>query len=263
MARGYERDREGICQGLDRPVQHRASEVLRSTTHKRELPSRHGADGLQQSLLSLQAGAGNRTVSAVVAQLAAARNAEKLGAGRLNEAMIQRVKVSDDHVGDDLRHPQAARLFTEETMDWWNDLERPKKAAKITDWTTAQVRTGRVNIAYEQLRNTTLKSAQSLRTWLGKDAEEYMYVHKGTNIYTGGRDREKLPHPTLVGGDPDVKCAGTMLLDLGKRTVRITNESGHFRPRSVASGTVTLVQGLLPKPSGKGQAPWKVETREV
>ena len=34
----------------------------------------------------------------------------------------------------------------------------------------------------EQLQNTTLKSAQGLRAWLGTQAHEHMYVHLGSNI---------------------------------------------------------------------------------
>ena len=218
-----------------------------------------GSEPVQRLLLSWQQTAGNRAVSGLVQQLARRPGAEQLGPARSVTAMVQRIKVADDHVGDDLRHPQAARLFTEETMDWWESLGKPKQVTR--NWTTEKVRAGRDNIAYQQLRNTTLKSAQTLRTWLGTDAEEYMYVHEGSNIYTGGRDREKLPHPTLVGGDPDATCAGTMQLELGRRTVVITNESGHFRPKSVPSNTVEFVKSILPKP-GKGQAAWKVTTRE-
>jgi len=195
-----------------------------------------------QLLLSLQRTAGNRAVSGLVQQ------------------SIQRKQVSDDHVGDDLNHGQAERLFTEGTMDWWSKLPAASKSsAKNRE---ASVRAGRANVDYQQLRNTTLKSAQTLRSWLGKEAHEYMYVHEGSNIYTGGRDREKLPHPTLVGGDPDATCAGTMQLDRSKKTVTITNESGHFRPSSVATATVEFVRDLLPK-SSKGKGGYKVKTREV
>jgi Domain of unknown function (DUF4157) len=173
---------------------------------------------------------------------------------------VQLKKVSDDHVGDDLNHPQAARLFSEETIDWWSNLPAAAKAnGKARE---ASVKAGRDNVEYQQLRNTTLKNAQGLRSWLGTEAYEHMYVHENGNIYTGGRDREKLPHPTLVGGDPDATCAGTMWLDNSNKTVAITNESGHFRPPTVASATVELVKSILPKPA-KGKAGYKVKKQEV
>jgi hypothetical protein len=202
-------------------------------------------------LLSMQETAGNRAVTGLVKGHCGGPGCQQT---------VQRKKVSDDHVADDLNHPQAERLFSEETMDWWADL--PAKDKKNPEARTASVAAGRDQIDYTQLRNTTLKSAQGLFRWLGTDAYEYMYVHCDGDIYTGGRDREKLPHPTLVGGDPDATCAGTMLLDNSKKTVTITNESGHFRPSSVASDTVEYVKSILPK-RGHGKAGWKVKRREV
>lgn len=172
---------------------------------------------------------------------------------------LQLKKVSDDHVGDDLQHPQATRLFSTETMDWWN-LPTTAKATKRQR--TESVEDGREHINYAQLRNTTLENSQGLHAWLGKDAHEHMYVHEGSSIYTGGRDREKLPHPTLVGGDPDATCAGTMSLDRTRKTVTVTNESGHFRPSKVASATVEAVKDVLPKPA-KGKGGYKVVKQEV
>lgn len=174
---------------------------------------------------------------------------------------IQLRTVADDHVAADLNHPQADRLFSAATMIWWNALPAAAKATPAAR--TNSVNAGRGNVAYEQLQNTTLKSAQGLRTWLGKDVEEHMYVHAGSNIYTGGRDREKLPHPTLVGGDPDATCAGTMSFDNSTKTVTITNESGHFRPPSVSNATVEVVREILPKPGKKGKGGFKIAKRAV
>jgi hypothetical protein len=189
-------------------------------------------------LLSLQQSAGNGAVA----------------------RLVQRKKVSDDHVAADLNHKQQRRLFTGKTLNWWDALPDATKTPASTNG-AASVAAGRENVDYEQLRNTTLKSAQGLFTWLGTDAEEYMYVHSDNNIYTGGRDREKLPHPTLVGGDPDATCAGTMLLDNSKKKITVTNESGHFRPKSVPSETLEFVRSILPKPA-KGKRGYKVEARE-
>lgn len=227
-----------------------------------EPPGDQAADpDTAQRLLALQRAAGNRAVSALMA-----RRLSLPGAVRLGEATstmrVQRKKVSDDHVADDLRHAQAARLFTAGTMEWWNSLDQPK-SGKVRAWATDQVKAHRDQIAYQQLSNTTLKAGQGLRKWFGKASNEYMYVHVGNTIYIANRDLEKHPHPTLVGGDPDAACAGTMRSDQRHRTISITNESGHFRPRSVPGSTVDLVVKALPGKSGKGQAAWKVEKNEI
>lgn len=195
-------------------------------------------------------------------RLGAQRRAiEAMFGPRAGGPTLQLRTVADDHVAADLNHPQADRLFSAATMIWWNGLPAANKATPAAR--TNSVNAGRGNVAYEQLQNTTLKSAQGLRAWLGKDVEEHMYVHVGSNIYTGGRDREKLPHPTLVGGDPDATCAGTMSFDNSTKTVTITNESGHFRPPSVSNDTVELVREILPKPGKKGKGGFKIAKRAV
>lgn len=216
-----------------------------------------------QRLLALQRTAGNRAVSELIARRLSLPGAERRGEATSITTMVQRAKVSDDHVADDLRHPQASRLFTDKTMEWWVSLERPQKSTSVKAWATAQVEAHRDEISYEQLSNTTLKSGQGVRKWFGQKSNEYMYVHVGNTIYIANRDLEKHPHPTLVGGDPDATCAGTMRYDQKHRTIRITNESGHFRPKSVPGSTVDLVVKALPGKSGKGQAAWKVEKNEL
>ncbi len=73
-----------------------------------------------------------------------------------------------------------------------------------------------------------------------------MYVHEKNRIYIANRKNEKLPHPTLVGGDPDVKGAGTMELKSPKEII-ITNESGHFRPSGIHSDTIGIVKKIVGK----------------
>lgn len=244
----------------ERGTPRRRSRTTRGASRSGSEPAT--TDPLQRMLLSMQQTAGNRAVSELVPMLERARGAERIGRKGSTAASVQRKKVSDAHVGHDLRHKQAERLFTEDTMDWWGSLKKPKGGTS-DKWTAEQVHAGRANIQYEQLRNTTLKSAQGLAAWLGRDSLEFMYVHEDKTIYTGGRDHEKLPHPTLVGGDPDAICAGTMQRDLPNKTIWVTNESGHFRPSSVDHRTVEYVEGVLPKPAAKGQARWKVKTRLV
>lgn len=208
--------------------------------------------------LQLQASARQSAQRRAIEAMFGARPASPAWAGA--GPTLQLRTVADDHVAADLNHPQASRLFSAATMIWWNGLPAANKATPLAR--TNSVNAGRGNVVYEQLQNTTLKSAQGLRSWLGKDVEEHMYVHVGSNLYTGGRDREKLPHPTLVGGDPDATCAGTMSLDNSTKTVTITNESGHFRPPSVSNDTVALVREILPKP-GKGKGGYKIAKRAV
>lgn len=148
---------------------------------------------------------GNTSLAGLQLQASARQGAQR----RAIEAMfgtraggpaIQLRTVADDHVAADLNHPQADRLFSAATMIWWNGLPAAATATPLAR--TNSVNAGRGNVVYEQLQNTTLKSAQGLRSWLGKDVEEHMYVHVGSNIYTGGRDREKLPHPHAGGRRP-------------------------------------------------------------
>ncbi|HEX8920353.1 MAG TPA: DUF4157 domain-containing protein [Pyrinomonadaceae bacterium] len=167
------------------------------------------------------------------------------GAGRNKQtlspvlALLQRRKVRPASMALDLNHEQADRLFDDTTMTWRNGLGRNATRADV------EANRDTVPIHYKQIRNQPLKSAQGLRSWLGTETEEYMYVHEGTQIYTGDRktEAEKLPHPTLVGGDPDAKGAGTMK-QVGK-TITITNESGHFRPPKVSSDTVAAVKAMV------------------
>jgi hypothetical protein len=191
--------------------------------------------------------------SDLAARPAALRTQDGSAAQRKSAFTIQAKKVSDDHVAADLLHDQAARLFTDTTLTWFT-----AKGTVHKPTLTKLVGKERENIGYQKLQNATLKNAQGLRSWLGNEKNEHMYVHADGKIYTGGRDQEKLPHPTLVGGDPDATCAGTMSFDNGTKTVTVTNESGHFRPKSVAGATLEAVRAVLPK-----KQHFKVEKREV
>lgn len=105
-----------------------------------------------------------------------------------------------------------------------------------------QIEAGRT-FSYARLSDDTLAGAGDLIDLDGADGE-HMYVHYGNTIHLATRaDDEKKPHPTLVGGDPDVTCAGTIEVESEEAdghttyTVTITNESGHFRPADIPQGT--------------------------
>ena len=74
-----------------------------------------------------------------------------------------------------------------------------------------------------------------------------MWVHHGNKINIASRNNEKLPHPTLFGGDPEVTGAGLMYLSPFKKTVIINNSSGHFRPNEVDGQSQQIVRNSLPK----------------
>ncbi|WP_300661301.1 hypothetical protein [Fluviicola sp.] len=152
---------------------------------------------------------------------------------------IQRKKVSDDHVRDDLLHPESNNLFKRSTNSFFAGKLHGTKAKKADDEQT--VHDNRDQVSYEQLKDSTLQNNAGLKNWLSSDGE-HMYVHNKSSVQIATRADNKLPHPTLVGGDPDVKGAGTMYMT-GKK-VYITKLSGHFRPSKVHNDTVKFVEGI-------------------
>ena len=163
----------------------------------------------------------------------------KSGEGSLHgeQSVVQRLKVSDDHVRGDIRHPGGgAKVFEDYTLD---DIAT-RAGSSLTFQVSNAVLDGAVKdsraagqMDYKQLRNQTVTSEKQLSTYLETAPDdEHMYVLDGGDLHVAIRaDDKKLPHPTLVGGDPDVDCAGTMRVDT-EGNVIVTASSGHFRPSS-------------------------------
>jgi Rad3-related DNA helicase len=157
------------------------------------------------------------------------------------KATIQRIKVDDLEIANDLKHEQATRLFNDITIKWKNRLSDAQRAEL-----SREVGANRGMISYKRLRSTPLRDRSGLFFWL-QQRGEHMYVHAAEGILVANREGEKLPHPTLIGGDPDVKGAGTMLeISYGEESkIGITNKSGHFRPRDIHADTVKTVRSIL------------------
>jgi hypothetical protein len=149
----------------------------------------------------------------------------------------QLLKVSDDHVRSDLRHEKASKLFTDATIE---DIES-RAGGKISNVSNqvleAAVKSSRENneMEYMQLSAQMITSEKQMTTFLNNSPDdEHMYVLKGGDLHVAIRAQsKKLPHPTLIGGDPDVDCAGSLQRS-PDGTVLVTRESGHFRPPSVS-----------------------------
>ena len=176
-------------------------------------------------------------------------------------APIQMIKTRAESVALDLLHRDADTLFTDKPdmsgVAGFNDLARGAKRARYL----ARFANTR-DFSYAQLATGTLTGAAQLIALAGVNNREHMYVHNGDTVHMYSRGNEKRPHPTLVGGDPDVTCAGELHVTeeefppLGgpvTYTVRVTTESGHFRPAAVPNGTVEAVRAAANAsvPSGK------------
>lgn len=117
--------------------------------------------------------------------------------------MKQLYTVSDDHIRADLRHPESHKLFRDDTIE---------------------------NIE-ERLGNVISASSNvEVEAAVHASRDEHMYVLNNDTHHVAIRsDDLKLPHPTLVGGDPDVDCAGTMRWGIDGAVI-VDDGSGHFRP---------------------------------
>lgn len=86
------------------------------------------------------------------------------------------------------------------------------------------------------IKNPTARQLNDLVTPSGKIGSkqmsgQYMYVvDEGGNIIIGTRGGQRMPHPTLIGGEnPQVKAAG--IVDIrGGQIYKVDNASGHFKP---------------------------------
>ncbi|WP_083981959.1 eCIS core domain-containing protein [Arsukibacterium ikkense] len=154
---------------------------------------------------------------------------------------IQRLVVPDDHVRGDLRHDKVNKLFENHTIA---DIQG-RLGAAISSSSNIAV-DGAVNASraaammdYAVLSQQKVTSEKQLTSYLdNREEDEHMYVLSNSDeLHVAIRsDGQKLPHPTLVGGDPDVKCAGTLRYGSSEKSdVVVTASSGHFRPTSSAT----------------------------
>ena len=119
-----------------------------------------------------------------------------------------------------------------------NDLtESPNMRRRFFTSTTRQalynitdlaIQEGNIPVDYRNLGGINI-NAGNINTWL-EGGGENIYVWQGGQLIGGnnpGGD-DKICHPNLIGGDPDVDYAGTFIGD--DRFWHVTNDSGHFQP---------------------------------
>jgi hypothetical protein len=191
-----------------------------------------------------------------------------------NSPIVQMKQAELDMVESDMSDIIGARnVFNLSTLSWLDGLliaaRGGREAKNLTGAQMANevypayrnnikkgLEAGRDNINYKKILGTNLTAlgAEALITWLGNNAsdkgKECMYVHVG-GVITGDAiaHNAKIFHPNLLGGDPDVTCAGTLEFTAGdkgaKHTLIVTNESGHFKPGDVAAATLSKFGEIL------------------
>ncbi|WP_432775091.1 hypothetical protein AAFJ72_17995 [Brevibacillus gelatini] len=116
------------------------------------------------------------------------------------------------------------------------------------------------------IKNPTAKNLSDFITVSGKIGSkqmsgQYMYVvDTNGNIVIGTRAGQKMPHPTLIGGEnPKVKAAGIVEIR-GGQIYKIDNSSGHFKPSAESLKAAEEAFGKLPSsafsPSFQGYVPY-------
>ena len=107
-----------------------------------------------------------------------------------------------------------------------------------------------VNGSY--IRNPTARNLADMLTPTGKIggsqmSGQFMYViDESGNIIIGSRAGQRMPHPTLIGGEnPVIQGAG--IVDIrGGRIFWVNNSSGHFKPGLGSLDAARDAFGLLP-----------------
>ena len=120
-----------------------------------------------------------------------------------------------------------------------NDLtESPKMRRRFFTSITRQalynitdlaIQKGNIPVNYRNLGGINI-NAGNINTWL-EGGGENIYVWQGGQLIGGNNlgDDDKICHPNLIGGDPDVDYAGTFTWD-DDNYWHVTNDSGHFQP---------------------------------
>lgn len=119
-----------------------------------------------------------------------------------------------------------------------NDLtESPEMRRRFFTSTTRQalynitdnaIQEGNIPVDYRNLGGINI-NAGNINTWL-EGGGEHIYVWQGGQLIGGNNlgGEDKICHPNLIGGDPDVDYAGT--IEQGVRHWHVTRKSGHFQP---------------------------------
>jgi hypothetical protein len=140
------------------------------------------------------------------------------------------------------------------SFETWKNLRGypPPKIGDIINRIRPKVHDIPIPVDYQD-KGMALPMQNNLINWLRNGKREHMWINNSGTIRVADRNFEKKPHPTLAGGDPDVKCAG--LLYCGEYpktvTVTITNQSGHFKPGDVDEESKQKIENVLNKTEKK------------
>ena len=135
---------------------------------------------------------------------------------------VQMKRAVDDMVSNDLICELRNRFFTSDTIKaYWTAIKSGKTTAEF-------VAESRANIEFAYLGGQYIDSQTKIANWLATGGEHIFIWNPGNftaGINLGGTN--KVPHPTLRGGDPDVDFAGTFV----RKTDgwHATHNSGHFQ----------------------------------
>lgn len=98
----------------------------------------------------------------------------------------------------------------------------------LYDATNQAIDNGEIPVDYRNLGGINI-NAGNINTWL-EGGGENIYVWQGGQLIGGNNlgGEDKICHLNLIGGDPDVDYAGTIVR--GTNYWHVTNDSGHFQP---------------------------------
>lgn len=140
---------------------------------------------------------------------------------------IQKKKVEGEVMLAELQHKLFNRFDKYEDIQDWNGISSKELEAKRE--------AGKISYKYRNDGIVPFNLAS-----VNQQSEENIFVLKGGNFVFGHTPKEeinKVVHPGLLGGDPDVDAAGTIdyeykegfTPDKDIRKIIISNDSGHFR----------------------------------
>lgn len=171
------------------------------------------------------------------------------------------VAVSQRKTLQSMGQQKPVQMKQTETNMIRNDLtESPEMRRRFFTSTTRQalynitdnaIQEGNIPVDYRNLGGINI-NAGNINTWL-EGGGEHIYVWQGGQLIGGNNlgGEDKICHPNLIGGDPDVDYAGTFIQTPGSPLWHITNDSGHFRfnnNQAIKFGIANYINSFFPNP---------------
>ncbi len=132
---------------------------------------------------------------------------------------VQMKKTASKMIARDLKSPLRDRYFNSTTIDAYMATNVPDNTFVVTH---------RQNIVFASLGGQAINNIINLNNWLTTEGEK-IYLWQGGQLIGGNNlgGPNKICHPNLIGGDPDVDYAGTF--EQSSLGWKVTNDSGHFQ----------------------------------